>query len=51
MMIAIKRIYVILLIVLEDCVQCHTQARINIGAMSGFYCTACHQFLTSAKES
>lgn len=29
----------------EDCVKCHAQARINIGGMGGFHCTACHQFL------
>lgn len=29
----------------EDCVKCHAQARVNIGGMSGFHCTACHQFL------
>lgn len=34
----------------EDCVKCHGQARINIGGMSAFHCTACHQFL-AAKEA
>lgn len=31
----------------EDCIKCHDQARVNIGEMSGFHCTTCHEFLAT----
>jgi len=31
----------------EDCIKRHDQARINIGGMSGFHCTTCHEFLAT----
>lgn len=34
----------------EDCVKCHAQARVNIGGMTGFHCTTCHQFLVATGE-
>jgi len=35
----------------EDCVKCHAAASTNIGQMSGFHCTACHQFLVPKAAS
>lgn len=34
----------------QACVSCHSHARMNIGGMGGFHCTACHPFLAPKEK-